>query len=119
MRHNLEQAVRPGDFILTWAPDENPHMLIVKSIIGNGNSSTDPSSIIVTYTHSHIPAQPGSWMLDGPNIVYFGKIHEEGEVDFVGPFDKPLSSYTQDFNQAEDAGALRLDMKILVNPHGR
>lgn len=36
--HTLEQAVRPGDFII-WAPDERPYKLNVISIVDNGDSS--------------------------------------------------------------------------------
>ena len=59
----------------------------------NEDSSTDPFSVIVIYTHSSISTGPGSWMWNSPNIVYFEEIHEEGEVGFVDPFDKLLSSY--------------------------
>lgn len=118
--YRLEQAVKPGDLILAWAPGKTPYMLLVESIVDDKESSADPSSIIVVYVHSRIPAEHGYWMLDGPNVVYYDEIHEEGKKDFENPFLKPLSSYLQRVNPAEAGeNASNPDTNLIVNPHGR
>lgn len=129
----LEQAVKPGDFILLCAPRQ-AEMLFVKSTT-DGKETTTTDSITVKPTSWRIPIDEGYWTLDGPNIDYWEEEggyegrDEEYDADkyaIVDEFDHSIFGeiklnsffYKLDPIGAEDTGKGR-DTKVIVRPHGR
>ncbi|KAJ5380764.1 uncharacterized protein N7496_003192 [Penicillium cataractarum] len=133
------QAVQPDDLIMVYAPNPNPNnantatMFVVLGAPDDNDPHPLTSAVTVRQVDWDVPAWPGNWILDGPQVRYITETLEWWGRD---DYDSQEHRDPWEFNHDPDSGHLLQDIldarspgvapddnqectQVLVNPHGR